>query len=78
MRERGPDRLRAGQVVALRGSIQRLQLLRSQTDGNHLRWLRATPWPSTSPALQLGGVVAGFSLLGPLPDLVLIHHTQIV
>ena len=78
VRERGPDSLRAAQVVALRGSVQSLQFLRSQSHRNHLRRLGPTPGTATAATLQFGDVVASFSFVGPLPDLFLTHHKEIV
>lgn len=78
MCQRGPDRLRAAQVVALRGSVQSFQLLSGQAHRNHLRRFRPTPRTATTATLQLGDVVAGLRFIGPLLDLLVTHHNQIV
>ena len=78
MRQGSPDRLRAAQVVALRGSVQSFQLLSGQTYRDHLRRFRATPRTAAPATLQLGDVVAGIGFLGPLLDLLVTHHTKIV
>ena len=78
MRQGGPDRLRPAQVLTFRGSVQSFQLLSGQTYRDHLRRFRAAPRTAAPATLQLGDVVAGFSLVCPLLDLLVTDHTQIV
>lgn len=60
--------------MALRGSVQSLQFLSGQAHRNHLRWLRAAPRTTTTAPPQLRNVVAGFSLVCPLLDLLVTYH----
>lgn len=78
MRQGGPDRLRPAQVLTFRGSVKSFQLLSGKTHRNHLRRLRPTPRTATPATLQLSDVVAGLRLVGPLLDLLITHHNQIV
>lgn len=68
------ERLRS----ALRGSVQSFQLLGGQPHRNHLGRFRPTPRTPTPASRQLGDVVAGIGFLGPLLDLLITHHNQIV
>ena len=78
MRQRGPDRFRAAQVVALRGSVQSLQFLGGQSHRNHRRRLCPAPGTAAPATFQLGDDISGFSLLDPLLDLLFTHHKEIV
>ena len=64
--------------MSLRGCVQGLQFLGGESHSNHLRRLCPTPWTATAATLQFGDVVASFSFVGPLPDLFLTHHKEIV
>jgi len=76
--QRGPDRLRPGQRVALRCGIQRFELLGCEPHGDDLHRLSGASRTAATAALQLGDVVAGFRLIGPPLDLLLAHHGGIV
>ena len=58
--------------------VQCSKLLSSQTHGYHLHRFRASPRPATTASLQLGDVIARLGLVGPLLDLFVGSHANIV
>lgn len=78
MGQRSPDRLGPAHI-ALRGRrIESVQLLGGQPDRHDLHGFSATARTPTAATLQLLDVISNFGLVGPLLDLVLTHHLNIV
>jgi hypothetical protein len=72
----GPDRLRPAHLVLDCGSIQGVRFLGGQPHSHHLHRFGATAGASATPTLHFVDVVACFGLVGPLPDLLVTHHTR--
>lgn len=58
--------------------VKGIELLDRETYGHDLHRLGATARTTPAPALELLDVIASLGLIGPLLDLVLTHHPDIV
>lgn len=65
-------------MVFGRHLIEGVQLLSGQSDRHDLHCLRPAARAPSTATLQVINVVTFFCFIGPLADLILTHHTNIV
>jgi len=76
--QRGSDRLRPAEVISFRSRVQSFEFLGGEPYVDDLHGLSPTSRSAPAAALHVGHVVAGLCLVGPLLNLILRHHEQIV